>query len=117
MIVDDNADAARTLALFLEAHGHQVQVAFDGAGALQLAHDEAPRVLLLDIGLPDMDGYALARRLRALPATRECLYVALTGYGCAEDRERSRQAGFDHHLTKPVNALELVSLLGALQPH
>ncbi len=116
LIVDDNADAARTLALFLQAHGHQVQVAFDGAQALGLARKSAPRVLLLDIGLPDMDGYALARHLREMPSTRECVYIALTGYGCPEDRERSRKAGFDHHLTKPVNALALAALIGAVEP-
>jgi CheY-like chemotaxis protein len=116
LIVDDNADAARTLALYLQAHGHQVQVAFDGAQALGLARNSAPRVLLLDIGLPDMDGYALARHLREMPSTRDCVYIALTGYGCPEDRERSRKAGFDHHLTKPVNALELAALIGALEP-
>jgi signal transduction histidine kinase len=117
LIVDDNADAARTLALFLQAHGHTVQVAFDATQALALARGDVPRVLLLDIGLPDMDGYALARHLRAIPVTRDCVYIALTGYGCPEDRERSRKAGFDHHLTKPVNALELMSLLGAVEPH
>jgi signal transduction histidine kinase len=117
LIVDDNADAARTLALFLQAHGHTVQVAFDATQALALARSDVPRVLLLDIGLPDMDGYALARHLRAIPLTRDCVYIALTGYGCPEDRERSRKAGFDHHLTKPVNALELMSLLGAVEPH
>ncbi len=116
LIVDDNADAARTLALFLQAHGHEVQVAFDGAEALALARSSTPRVLLLDIGLPDMDGYTLARHLRQMPSTRDCLYVALTGYGCPEDRERSRKAGFDHHFTKPVNALELVALLGSVAP-
>ena len=93
-----------------------MRVAFDGEQALALARQAAPRVLLLDIGLPDMDGYALARHLRALPATRDCVYIALTGYGCPEQRERSRQAGFAHHLTKPVNALALASLLGALEP-
>jgi CheY-like chemotaxis protein len=116
LIVDDNADAARTLALFLTSQGHAVRVAFDGEQALRLARTAAPRVLLLDIGLPDMDGYALARHLRAMPATRDSVYIALTGYGCPEERERSRQAGFAHHLTKPVNALALASLLGALEP-
>ena len=116
LIVDDNADAARTLALFLQEHGHQVQVAFDGTEALGLARKATPRVLLLDIGLPDMDGYALARHLREMPTTRDCVYIALTGYGCPEDRERSRKAGFDHHLTKPVNARELAALIGAVEP-
>ncbi len=118
MIVDDNEDAARTLAQYLEAKGHQVQFAFDGKEALELAAHYAPRVLLLDIGLPDMDGYTLARRLHALPNTQDCLTLALSGYGLPEDRERSRQAGFDHHLTKPVNVPELTRLLAAasLQP-
>ena len=111
MIVDDNEDAARTLALYLQASGHQVHVAFDGAGALAQAASAAPRVLLLDIGLPDMDGCVLAGRLRALPAVRDSLYIALTGYGRPEDRARSHAAGFDHHLTKPVNVGELARLL------
>lgn len=118
LIVDDNVDAAQTLALYLEAVGHEVQVAFDGTQALALAGSYAPRVLLLDIGLPDMDGYTLARRLHALPNTHDCVTLALSGYGLPEDRERSRQAGFDHHLTKPVNVAELTRLLAAasLQP-
>ena len=116
LIVDDNADAARTLALFLQAHGHQVQVDFDGAQALDLARKTVPRVLLLDIGLPDMDGYAPARHLRQMPSTRGGVYIALTGYRCPEDLECSRKAGFDHHLTKPVNALELAALIGAAEP-
>ncbi|WP_229518592.1 response regulator [Massilia sp. PAMC28688] len=113
MIVDDNADAARTLALYLQELGHEVEVAFDGGQALALAGRYAPRVLLLDIGLPDMDGYTLARRLHALPNTSACLTVALTGYGLPEDRERSRRAGFHHHLTKPVSVGELTQLLEA----
>lgn len=118
MIVDDNEDAAQTLALYLQAHGHEVQVAFDGRQALALAASFTPRALLLDIGLPDMDGYALARRLHELPNTEHCLTLALTGYGLPEDRERSRQAGFHHHLTKPVNIAELTQLLAAasMQP-
>lgn len=103
MIVDDNTDAAHTLAQLLEAKGHQEKVAADGAAALAMAASEPPRVLLLDIGLPDMDGYPLARKLRELPATRHCLSIALTGYGRPEDRARSRETGFVHHLSKPVN--------------
>ncbi len=114
LIVDDNADAARMLSLFLQGRGHRVQVAADGGAALAIAGCDAPDVLLLDIGLPDMDGYALARGLRALPGTRDALAIALTGYGRPEDRERSRLAGFDHHLTKPVNPLELLKLLGSV---
>jgi CheY-like chemotaxis protein/anti-sigma regulatory factor (Ser/Thr protein kinase) len=116
LVVDDNADAADTLSLFLESMGHKVRVAFDGAAALKMAADDPPRVLLLDIGLPDMDGYALARRLRALPQNARAVFIALTGYGQPEDRERARAAGFDHHLTKPVDAAELARLLARLTP-
>jgi signal transduction histidine kinase len=116
MIVDDNADAAHTLSLFLEAQGHKVRVAFDGRSALELACQDPPRVLLLDIGLPDIDGYALARSLRGLPQTARAVFIALTGYGQPEDRERARAAGFDHHLTKPVDAGQLARLLAAITP-
>jgi len=114
MLVDDNEDAAQTLALFLEAHGHRVRVAYRGAAALELAAADAPQVLVLDIGLPDMDGHELARQLRARRATRDSTYIALTGYGRPEDRAQSRQAGFGHHLTKPVNPVELVDLIESL---
>jgi signal transduction histidine kinase len=116
LIVDDNEDAADTLSLFLGTVGHQLRVAHDGHGALELAAAAAPHVLLLDIGLPDIDGYELARRLRAMPQTAHATLIALTGYGQSEDRERSGAAGFDHHLTKPVDAAALVRLLGALPP-
>ncbi len=116
MIVDDNADAAHTLSLFLEAQGHKVRVAFDGRSALELACQDPPRVLLLDIGLPDIDGYQLARSLRGLPQTARAVLIALTGYGQPEDRERARAAGFDHHLTKPVDADQLARLLATITP-
>jgi CheY-like chemotaxis protein len=116
LVVDDNADAAHTLSQFLESMGHKVRVAFDAAAALKMAGDDPPRVLLLDIGLPDMDGYALARSLRGLPQTAHAVFIALTGYGQPEDRERARAAGFDHHLTKPVDAAELARLLARLTP-
>jgi CheY-like chemotaxis protein len=93
-----------------------VRVASDGAGALKVAGDDPPRVLLLDIGLPDMDGYELVRSLRAMPQTAHAVCIALTGYGQPEDRERARAAGFDHHLTKPVGAAELARLLAAVTP-
>jgi signal transduction histidine kinase/ActR/RegA family two-component response regulator len=116
MIVDDNADAAHTLSLFLEARGHKVRVAFNGRSALGMASDDPPRVLVLDIGLPDIDGLDLARSLRALPQTADAVFIALTGYGQPEDRERSRAAGFDHHLTKPVDAERLAALLAGVKP-
>ncbi len=116
MIVDDNADAAHTLSLFLETQGHKVRVAFDGRSAVEIACQDPPRVLLLDIGLPDIDGYQLARSLRGLPQTARAVFIALTGYGQPEDRERSRAAGFDHHLTKPVDAGLLARLLATITP-
>jgi signal transduction histidine kinase/ActR/RegA family two-component response regulator len=103
MVVDDNADAAQMLAALLEVQGHVVSVEYDGRGALERARRERPDVLLLDIGLPDMDGYELARRLRAQPENAGATLVALTGYGQSQDREEAQQAGFDHYLVKPAD--------------
>ena len=114
MVVDDNVDAANTLAMLLELQGYTVSVEYHAEGALKRAALEAPPVCLLDIGLPDMDGYELARRLRAQPATSDAILIALTGYGQAQDRERSAMAGFDHHLVKPVEIDRLSALLAEL---
>jgi signal transduction histidine kinase/ActR/RegA family two-component response regulator len=111
LIVDDNADAADMLSMYLGSVGHRVQVAYEGQRGLALAEAAAPDVLLLDIGLPDIDGYQLAQRFRALPQTAHATLIALTGYGQASDRERSNAAGFDHHLTKPVDVTALLRLL------
>ena len=111
LIVDDNADAADTLSMYLSTFGHQLHVAYEGHRGLALAAEAAPDVLLLDIGLPDIDGYQLARRLRALPQTAHATLIALTGYGQDSDRERSIAAGFDHHLTKPVDVAALLRLV------
>jgi len=111
MLVDDNIDAANTLAMLLEMQGYQVSVVYRAQDALELAAADPPGIFLLDIGLPDMDGYELARRLRAQPATADAVLIALTGYGQAQDRERSEQAGFDHHLVKPVEIERLSALL------
>jgi PAS domain S-box-containing protein len=111
MLVDDNVDAANTLAMLLEMQGYTVSVAYRAKDALELAAKDAPGIFLLDIGLPDMDGYELARRLRAQPATSDAVLIALTGYGQAQDRERSERAGFDHHLVKPVEIERLSALL------
>lgn len=114
LIVDDNADAADTLSLFLSTVGHQLRVAYEGRSALELATQSPPDILLVDIGLPDIDGYELARRVRALPQTAHATLVALTGYGQPADRERSVVAGFNHHLTKPVDAAALLRLLATV---
>ena len=115
LVVDDNADAAQMLATLLEAHGHLVSVEYDGTGGLARALRERPEVMLLDIGLPDMDGHELARRLRASPDTANAMLVALTGYGQSEDRERARQAGFDRHLVKPADLSELLGILAKVR--
>ena len=91
--------------------GHEVATAYDGVAALALAAERAPDVVLLDIGLPGMDGYEVARCLRAASATRDCFIVALTGYGQAEDRRRSEAASFDEHLVKPVDFQTLYDMI------
>jgi len=111
MVVDDNVDAAQMLAALLEVQGHALSVEYDGQGALERARRERPEVLLLDIGLPDMDGYELARRLRAQPESAHATLVALTGYGQRQDREEARQAGFDHYLVKPADLGEVAEVL------
>jgi CheY-like chemotaxis protein len=113
LIVDDNADAATTLSELLKMDGHQTQPAFSAEEALELAQSFVPDVVLLDIGLPRMDGYEVARRLRHSLLRKGARLIALTGYGQAEDRERAHAAGFDAHLVKPVDLEVLTKLLGA----
>jgi signal transduction histidine kinase/CheY-like chemotaxis protein len=115
MVVDDNQDAAQMLATLLEVQGHAVSVEYDGRGALLRARLERPQVMLLDIGLPDTDGYALARQLRALPELRGVTLVALTGYGQNEDRRLAEEAGFDHHLVKPADLAQVGGILASVQ--
>jgi len=111
LVVDDNIDAAESLALMLESDGHTVTRANDARSAIAHARSESPDAMLLDIGLPDIDGYELARRLRALPEADEAMLIAVTGYGQAEDRRRAADAGFDHYLVKPVEYDTLRALL------
>ena len=113
LVVDDNVDAAQVLAMYVGASGHEVAVEHDPFAALARAGEFAPDACLLDIGLPGMDGHELARRLRLLPATARALLVAVTGYGQAQDRVASSEAGFDHHLVKPVDMGELERILAA----
>jgi signal transduction histidine kinase/ActR/RegA family two-component response regulator len=110
-IVDDNLDAGQSLAVLLRAHGHAVQVYEDASTTLRAPEVEGTEVFILDIGLPDMTGYELARRLRRQPGHAGAVFVALTGYGQERDRELSRQAGFDHHLVKPVDIAKLAQIL------
>ncbi|QKT02613.1 PAS domain S-box protein [Ectothiorhodospiraceae bacterium 2226] len=114
VVADDNHDAADSLAALLEIMGLQPRVAYDGPGALKACDDYRPAVVLLDIGMPGMDGYEVARRLRANPRMEGVTLIALTGWGQAEDRRRTREAGFDHHLLKPVNLDALREVLEAL---
>jgi PAS domain S-box-containing protein len=113
LVVDDYLDAAESLTMLLQAEGHEVETADCGLKAIEQAQRFRPQVVLLDIGLPDLDGYEVAKRLRAMPETRDTILIALTGYGQTEDRERSELAGFDHHLLKPVNFEKLSALLTA----
>jgi len=111
LVVDDNVDGARLLAQILDASGHRTNLAHDGMQALAIARDVRPDVILLDIGLPGMDGYEVARRLRETEGLERVLLIALTGYGQERDRVRSAEAGFDHHLVKPVDATSIRELI------
>jgi len=111
LVVEDNDDARETLRRMLELAGHRVRVAVDGAAALEAVHAAVPEIALIDIGLPKMDGYELARRIRADMQDRRPFLVAITGYGLPEDRNRSREAGFDVHLVKPVDSATLAEVL------
>jgi signal transduction histidine kinase len=111
LLADDNADFASSLAAVLSARGHEVRVARDGAEALAAAAAFNPDFAFLDIGMPKVHGYEVARRLRELPATAECVLVAVTGWGHEDDRNRAREAGFDRHLVKPVDAADIDTIL------
>jgi CheY-like chemotaxis protein len=114
LVVDDNRDAAAALAMLLQLEGHETFVANDGAAALEAAASRRPDVVLLDIGLPVINGYEVCRRIRAESWGRAPVLIALTGWGQDEDRRKSREAGFDGHLVKPVNHDELMHLLDEL---
>ena len=114
LVVDDNVDAAQMLALLIETLGHHATIEHSASAALARAAADLPDVCLLDIGLPDVDGYELARRLRAQTVGRCPYLVAVTGYGQEQDRERTRLAGFDHHLVKPADTDALARLLNQL---
>lgn len=116
LIVDDNEDAANALAMVLEAAGIEHRVVHDGTTALAEADAFLPDVVLLDIGMPGMDGYEVARRLRSHPDHAQALLVALTGWSYEQDQARSREAGFDHHLRKPADIDQLMGLFATLEP-
>jgi CheY-like chemotaxis protein len=111
LIVDDNRDAAETLAMVVELSGHEVHLAHSGTDALLMAQQHQPESVFMDIGMPGMNGYEAAGKLRALPGWDTRVLVALTGWGAEEDRARSASAGFDIHLTKPVDVGAVERLL------
>jgi len=110
LVVDDSLDSAETLGELLKIWGHEVRLAHDGPGAVTAAREYRPEVILLDIGLPGMDGFAVAAQLKKEGLGGRML-VALTGYGEQGDRDRAQKAGFDHHLVKPINPDTLQKLL------
>jgi CheY-like chemotaxis protein len=116
LIVDDNADAADSIAMLLSMDGYEAHSVHGARAALEAAPSFKPHVVLLDIGLPEMDGYEVARKLRSLDSLGTVKLVALTGYGQAADRERAAQAGFDEYLVKPVEPTVLNEFLRSLRP-
>jgi CheY-like chemotaxis protein len=114
LVIEDNADARDALRALLELDGHVVEAAADGLEGLDLARTKAPTVALVDIGLPGVDGYEVARRMRLLPGPPPVM-IALTGYSEPEDRQRAKDAGFDAHLVKPVDPDDLSRLLARLE--
>jgi len=115
LVVDDDLDVAESLSLWLHDWGHDVRVAHTGEQALAEARAFRPELLLIDVGLPGMNGHEAARRLRALPEIDGAMLVAVTGYGQEDDRRLSREAGFDRHCVKPLSPEDLNSLLASLQ--
>jgi CheY-like chemotaxis protein len=114
LVVDDNVDTATSLALLLTESGHQVRTAHDGPTALEAALDYRPDVALLDIGLPGLDGFEVAKQMRQQPILQKVVLVAMTGYGKASDRQRSQEAGFDHYLVKPVKFEKVQEVLASV---
>jgi CheY-like chemotaxis protein len=114
LVVDDNRDAADSLGMLLTFLGAAVYVVYDGASALEALPVYQPSVVLLDIGMPGMDGHEVAQRVRRMPGFRDVLLIAMTGWGQEEDRRRSKAAGFDYHLLKPANADAVQALLASL---
>jgi CheY-like chemotaxis protein len=111
LIVDDNQDAADTMAELVRTIGANVKVAYDGDSALQVLRTHRPSVVVLDLGMPGLDGHEVARRMRLDPEFRDVTLIALTGWGQEENRRRTKEAGFDHHLVKPVEFATLEALL------
>jgi CheY-like chemotaxis protein len=114
LVVEDNRDTADSLRLLLELYGYEVTVTYSGPDGVRAAEQDQPDVVLCDIGLPGLDGHGVARQLRANPATAKARLIAVTAYGQDEDRRRSHEAGFEHHLVKPVDPDALLKVLNLL---
>jgi CheY-like chemotaxis protein len=114
LLVEDNLDAAEAMSMLLKGLGHAVTVVNDGSEAVEVARTVQPEVILLDIGLPGINGYELVSRLRQMPETRAARMIAVSGYGQQKDRQRSAEAGFDMHLVKPVDPVDLSNVLAAM---
>ena len=114
LVVDDNVDTVTTLALLVKESGHDVRTAYDGPTVLEAALDYRPNVVLLDIGLPGLNGFEVAKQLRQQPALQNAVLVAMTGYGGVGDFQRSFEAGFDHHLVKPGDFGKLLQILATV---
>ncbi|MDO8345856.1 MAG: ATP-binding protein, partial [Cellvibrio sp.] len=114
MLVDDNVDSVETMADLLVSIGHHVRIAHDGFTAIEIAREFSPRIAFLDIGMPGMSGYDLARRWKELPELAGTILVAVTGWGQEKDRQLSRDAGFDHHLVKPVKLVQLLEIIESI---
>ena len=111
LVVDDNVDSAQSMGILLDMQGHEVRIVHDGEATLEAVQSFSAGMILLDIGLPGLSGLEVARRIRQLPALKDVVLVALTGYGLESDRERTREAGFDHHLVKPADLDALLKIL------
>jgi CheY-like chemotaxis protein len=115
LVVDDDRDALLSLAELLKLSGHQVQTAHTGLGAVVATRDFNPDVVLLDIGLPEIDGYEAARRIRQLPEHKQTMLIAMSGFGQEADRQQSQKAGFDHHLVKPTDFGTVLEILATIK--
>jgi two-component system CheB/CheR fusion protein len=116
LVVDDNRDQSRSLGMLLEVLGHEVALAFDGPSAVQTAIDFRPEIALLDIGIPGLSGYEVARRIRKTPGLEKTVLVAQTGWGQEQDRRNSAEAGFHHHLVKPVDIETVRQIIDSVTP-
>jgi len=114
LVVDDNVDSAKTLGMLVKASGHEIRIVHDGLAVLEAALDFQPHVVLLDIGLPGMNGFEVAKRIRLQPAIQNVVLVAMTGYGQESDRQLSHEAGFNHHLVKPANFGQVLQILATV---